>query len=535
MQRKFYLLLSISFGLTLAISLLLALHPAPVAAKAIPGTGEVIQAGLAYLQAQQQPDGGILGLSSGSDPDTTARTVLAFITSGQPLSGVVSADGKSMLDYLAAQAISYTHETTGTLFPSRAGLLLSAVAVADGDPSNFGGMDLLGELQASFHPDTGAYSTTAQQGYSSGAASDLSQAWAILGISLAGQSVPVTATQYLSNTQAPDGSWGFSDPDTTALAVTALLASRQVTADQSMIQNALGFFHTNQLDSGGWRPSWDTDPLNADSTGWILQALFSVGEDPTGSNWTNIQGNPVDALTSLQKTDGAIGGTYANPYSTADAIIGLNGQPLLNLAIPQTGHRAGLAVFFGDGSVYTACVSFNGSSLSGTELLKQSGVPFTSATDPNQGSAVCSIDAIGCPPNDCFCSMPNYWSFWQPGENGWVYSVAGADQSQVENGAVQAWSWGSGNPPPQITFKNICESAPLEVALSQPTATLTSVPPINTPQPSQTPANSAPTATSQSAPTAGGTQGNLATYLVFAAIVIILGLGIFFVVRSRSR
>ena len=190
-----------------------------------------------------------------------------------------------MLDYLAAQAITFTHDTTGTLFPGRAGLLITAVKLAGEDASGFGGMDLAGELEASFHPDTGAYSSTAKSDFSSGAASDLSQAWAILGLGLEGRQVPVSAINYLIDTQAGDGSWGAGDPDTTALAVTALLVSGNMTNQSQTIQRAIQYFHDTQAPSGGWKPSWDTDPLNADSTGWILEALISAGEDIRGQSW----------------------------------------------------------------------------------------------------------------------------------------------------------------------------------------------------------------------------------------------------------
>ena len=65
------------------------------------------------------------------------------------------------------------------------------------------------------------------------------------------------------------------------------------------------------------------------------------------------------------------------------------------------------------------------------------------------------------------------------GANGWEYSVTGADQSQVMDGSVNAWSWGTGNPPALITFQNTCEG----VAFVLPTSTQTSVPPTDTPEP----------------------------------------------------
>jgi hypothetical protein len=236
-------------------------------------------------------------------------------------------------------------------------------------------------------------------------------------------------------------------------------------------------------------------------------------------------------LLSLPKPDGSIGGTYANAYSTADALIGLAGRSLSSLGILPAEHQAGLAVFPGDGSVYTACVRFPESSLSGIELLQHSGLPVDTATDPNQGTAVCKIGPTGCPSSNCFCNMPNYWSYWQPGEDGWAYSVMGASQSQVADGGVEAWSWGQGNPPPLITFQNICAGVPFEL----PTTTPPSQAPTNIPQPSPTSAAPASTATSQPTPSASVNQGNLISYGIFAAIVIVLGLGIIYLMRSRLK
>ncbi|OGO27050.1 MAG: hypothetical protein A2136_03955, partial [Chloroflexi bacterium RBG_16_54_11] len=481
MNRFYRILLVIALGLGLVVALSLSFQSKQVVAQAGPTRAEVIQAAVVYLRVNQQADGGILGFSGLSDPDTTARTVLAFTLAGEPISEVVTGTGLTTLDYLSTQAISFTHDTTGTLFPGRAGVLLSAVALAGGNPADFGGMDLAGELQASLQPDTGAYSTTAQQDFSSGLASDLNQAWAILGLSLAGADMPEIASQFLIGSQAEDGSWGFGDPDTIALAVTALIATRQVSAGDQVIQDALQFFHTTQLPNGGWRPSWDTDPLNADSTGWILQALVSAGDDPSGDIWSKEQGNPIYALLSLQKPDGAIGGTYANTYSTAEAIIGLAGVSLSGSVSSPAGHQAGLAVFPGDGTVYTACVTFSEDNLTGSDFLQRSGLAIESASNPNQGTAVCKIGNVGCLSSSCFCRMPVYWSYWQLIEGAWAYSSTGADQSQVSDGDVNAWNWGSGDPPPLVSFKNICEGEPFVM----PAATETSLPPTDAPLPTQ--------------------------------------------------
>jgi len=244
MNRKYYVLLSSISGFILVISFSLLIQTSAVVAKTTPPQDQVITAGLAYLQSQQGTDGGIPGFSEGSDPDTTARSVLAFFLAGQPVTGMISTDGITMLDYLATQAISFTHDTSGTLIPGRAGLLLSAVALAGENPSKFGSMDLVTELEACFQLDTGAYSTTAQLGYSSGQASDMSQAWAILGLSLAEKSVPEEANQYLIQSQAADGSWGFGDPDTTALAATSISSPSSSTTTPAIRSPFLRIFFT---------------------------------------------------------------------------------------------------------------------------------------------------------------------------------------------------------------------------------------------------------------------------------------------------
>jgi Prenyltransferase and squalene oxidase repeat len=518
-------------GLFLVIGLVCIAQTSTATAQNTSNPSQVILDGLDYLSSQQQADGGMLGFSGVSDPDTTARSVLAFMVAGKPLNTAVSADGYSMLDYLANQAITFTHDITGTLFPGRAGLLLAAAVLAGEDPSSFGGMDLASELEASYQPDTGAYSSTARQDFSSGQASDLGQAWSILGLSLSGNTVPDGAIQYLSISQGEDGSWGMGDPDTTALAVTALLATQRVVAQSDSIQKAITYFHGTQNQSGGWKPAWDTDPLNADSTGWILQALISAGEDLLGQSWIVDQTNPVDALQSLQKEDGSIGGTYANPYSTAEAIIGLSGIPLADLGVSPANQSAGLAIFYGNESFFDACVNFAGSGISGLDLLQRSGLRVETATNPTQGTAVCKIEDVGDPSTDCFGSMPNYWSYWQLGENGWEYSVVGVEQSQVMNGGVYAWTWGVGDPPPAITYQNICEG----VEFVLPTATATSLPATDTPQPTSEPTSLPAALPTQSVEQIPSTQTGMGTYLLYASILLILGGLIIYLIRSHNK
>jgi hypothetical protein len=533
MNPRYKLFITLSLSILLSLGLFHFFQWNSNLAWAATDESQVIQAGLAYIQSQQLPDGGITGFNGSSNPDTTARAMMAFSAAGSPLDEVLSPQGKSMLDYLTSQAITYTHDTTGTVFPGRAGIILTAVVLAGGDGTSFGGMDLVGELEASLQPATGAYSSTAMQGYSSGTASDVSQAWAILGLGLDGYAIPEVATNYLINSQSPDGSWGAGDPDTTALAVTALLASQNLSNEREPIQRAIGYFHATQADNAGWKPAWDSDPLNADSTGWILQALVSAGEDVLGQSWIKGQNSPVDALMGLQKPDGSIGGTYANAYTTAEAIIGMAGIPFTDLMNPPSVNRAGLAIFFANDTVSTACISFTESSINGLELLERSDLDIQTATNPNQGTVVCKIGQVGDSSADCFGSMPNYWAYWTLGPSGWEYSATGAEQSQVLDDSVHAWSWGSGAPPPTITFQNICEG----VEYMLPTREPTSIPVTETPEPAANsiiaPALTIPTETVS--PAAVIAPRLTTNYIIYGSIVIVLAVLILILIRSHNK
>ncbi len=354
------LAISMTLGTVITIGLVVVLgsHAAPAKAQpvqipaktlAVPAidNGDAISKALAYLSTQQQPGGGIdaFGLGLGSDEGGTVLSVLALTASGRPVSWMTyTSTGKTMMDYLATRAVSYTHQTTHTtseyLFPQQAGYLLMAVAAANEDAATFGGMDLVAQLKDTYHPATGAYSTTASEGFYTGEAEDDNQAMAILGLSAVGQSVPVTATDYLVSTQADNGSWGPDDPDTTGMVVLALLGSANVQPTDAVIQDALDYLRSVQLPSGGWRPWWDTDPANANSTGWVIQGLVAAGYTPATESWA-ASPNPYQALLNLQdSTSGSIGGTYSNAFSTAGALIGLAERPLFSLGRTFRGLRA---------------------------------------------------------------------------------------------------------------------------------------------------------------------------------------------------
>ena len=132
---------------------------------------------------------------------------------------------------------------------------------------------------------------------------------------------------------------------------------------------------------------------------------------------------------------------------------------LLAAASPGVAHplnRAGLVIHFDDQRTETHCIEFVEDTISGYELLQRSGHSVIASFE-SQGAAVCKIDDLGCPAEDCFCqSPPDYWSYWHLKEGGWVYSPQGSSGYTIEDGFVDGWAWGPGEEPPSIPFNQIC-------------------------------------------------------------------------------
>ncbi len=152
----------------------------------------------------------------------------------------------------------------------------------------------------------------------------------------------------------------------------------------------------------------------------------------------------------------------------------------LSRATAQQSNRVGLTIMFGDGSVVTSCVEFNEAEISGYEALKRTGLSLITSFDSGMGAGICKIEDQGCPKASCMtCDAPNYWSYWHLVGNSWSYSQLGASSYTVQNGDVEGWCWGTGDPPPVRTFDQICAPP----ATDTPVPTNTPIPPTDTPVP----------------------------------------------------
>ena len=305
---------------------------APAPSGLAQATGDqIIESAFNYLATQQNPDGGLPWLDETSSPAVTLRAVLALAANHFSQDLLASEEGLTPLDYLETAGVPWVNQEeteTPALSIARAGQLLTAVAAANADPQQFGdqGANLIYLVNENYDSNTGIYGAATSDNVTD-------QIWAILGLTANNFGVPQEAADWLASAQGEDGTWndGYgSYLDTTPLALMALLSSGQYDGNSDAIVAGVAYMTENQEHDGGWQSEWDST-TNASITGAMLQVIAALGDVPMSGNWQLEAGNPYSAIQALQQESGVIGGDYANAYSTADALLGISGQPLFRL------------------------------------------------------------------------------------------------------------------------------------------------------------------------------------------------------------
>jgi hypothetical protein len=148
----------------------------------------------------------------------------------------------------------------------------------------------------------------------------------------------------------------------------------------------------------------------------------------------------------------------------AIATVGLGFGAATLPAHAATTHRAAMVVEV-DGVIHTAKVTFAADSISGLDALRDAGFNPHVRVFGGNGGAVCALDVgtatIGCPADStCLtCDAHSaYWEYWRApaGATSYTYSVVGAGNSQVHDGDVEAWVWGTGSPPTRfVSFRDV--------------------------------------------------------------------------------
>jgi len=296
-------------------------------------SGRVVQAqedpasrALAYLRAQQRADGSIPE-SGGGYADSELYAIAAAADGFDP-NALTAASGASVMSYLAADAAAACTVSD----PGACGELIQAVVAAGGDPTAFGGEDLLATLEAGYDPVTGEY----------GNGEAFTQALAIQGLVAAGATVPAAAVTFLVGAQDGDGGWDYedvkddtanpydtSDTNSTAMVLMALDAAGKHSRDAG----ALAWLATQQDTDGGFQ--YQAGPYSAgsdpDSTALVVQAIVATGGDPYGAAWTKAGGStPPGYLESTQGADGGYtypGNLGPDAFTTSEVPLALLLQP----------------------------------------------------------------------------------------------------------------------------------------------------------------------------------------------------------------
>jgi hypothetical protein len=90
--------------------------------------------------------------------------------------------------------------------------------------------------------------------------------------------------------------------------------------------------------------------------------------------------------------------------------------------------------------------------ITGLAALQETGLVIVTKDYGEMGIAVCSIDGVGCPADDCFCDPDGKsWSYFHWEDDQWEASAVGPSSYELDDGAVDGWYWGVWDDKPSTT------------------------------------------------------------------------------------
>jgi len=157
-----------------------------------------------------------------------------------------------------------------------------------------------------------------------------------------------------------------------------------------------------------------------------------------------------------------------SPVATAQAFHTLRDPATVTAHGEHTAtlNAAAIVVQLDDRRIIVRWVDFTGT-ISGLLLLESAGLDLTVA-ETSFGPAVCAIEGIGCPPDNCFCNADQFWgyNFWDG--TAWQSYPVGASTSAISaTGAVEGWRWGAFGTPQAPAEQAIAAASALQWLRSQ--------------------------------------------------------------------
>ena len=236
----------------------------------------------AWLQAQQNPDGGFgAEAGKGSGAEMTCWAMLGLAAAGtNPYD--VSKAGRSTIDFLR----SHLGEVTS---PGDHARTILALLAAGADPRDFGGENLVARLLAK-RRDNGSY-----EGWPN------STAFAVIALRAVGATKSLEETlSWLRKVQNDDGGWGDvpgspSTPDGTGAVLQAL------SPGSTASKQGLSYLRNMQRKGGGF-PLTAAGSVNTQSTAWAVQGIVAAGGDP--DDFRRGGASALDYIDAHQESDG---------------------------------------------------------------------------------------------------------------------------------------------------------------------------------------------------------------------------------------
>lgn len=111
------------------------------------------------------------------------------------------------------------------------------------------------------------------------------------------------------------------------------------------------------------------------------------------------------------------------------------------LAAEEGTKQVGLVISFPDGTEHLEVVTLPAAATT-FDALKAAKIDLAS-TDSSFGPAVCGINKVGCPADNCFCDPERFWAYYHldPASNKWQASAQGVGAYVPATGAVEGLIW----------------------------------------------------------------------------------------------
>jgi hypothetical protein len=137
------------------------------------------------------------------------------------------------------------------------------------------------------------------------------------------------------------------------------------------------------------------------------------------------------------------------------------------LAAEEGTKQIGLVITFPNGTEHVEVVTVPAAATM-IDALNAAKIDLASA-DTDFGPAVCGINKVGCPADNCFCDAEHFWAYYHldPASNKWQASTQGVGAYVPANSAVEGLTW-SGmdasfmptDQPKVYTFQELSGAAP---------------------------------------------------------------------------